>query len=152
MQMVQCLMLVSNKLNIFHISCTIFMMNCFEKIWIAHLTSSLKYCWLLMFMVKEVKISSCSWWHHQMGIFSMYLAICEGNPPVSGGFPSQRPVTWSFDAFFDLCLYKWLSKQSGLLRCHDTHYDVIVINRMAGDVLGTPWWYWSNLPGVSRRI
>ena len=27
-------------------------------------------------------------------------------------FPSQRPVTWSFDVFFDLCLNKRLSKQS----------------------------------------
>ena len=30
----------------------------------------------------------------------------------TGGFPSQRPVTGSFDVFFDLCLNKWLSKQS----------------------------------------
>ena len=37
--------------------------------------------------------------------------LCEGNPPVTGGFPSQRPVTQSFDIFFDLLLNKWLSKQ-----------------------------------------
>ena len=24
------------------------------------------------------------------------LAFCEGNPPVTGGFPLQRPVTRSF--------------------------------------------------------
>ena len=35
-----------------------------------------------------------------------------GNPPVTGGFPSQRPVTRSFDVFFDLRLNKRLSKQS----------------------------------------
>ena len=29
----------------------------------------------------------------------------------TGEFPSQRPVTWSFDAFFDLRLNKRLSKQ-----------------------------------------
>ena len=40
------------------------------------------------------------------------LALCEGNPPVTSGFASQRPVTQSFDIFFDLCLNKWLSKQS----------------------------------------
>ena len=28
-----------------------------------------------------------------------------------GEFPTQRPVTRSFDVFFDLCLNKWLSKQ-----------------------------------------
>ena len=33
-------------------------------------------------------------------------------PPVTGGFPSQRPVTRSFDVFFDLRLNKRLVKQS----------------------------------------
>ena len=33
--------------------------------------------------------------------------------PLCGEFPSQRPVTRSFDVFFDLCLNKRLSKQSG---------------------------------------
>ena len=31
--------------------------------------------------------------------------------PVTSGFPSLRPVTRSFEAFFDLRLSKWLSKQ-----------------------------------------
>ena len=34
-----------------------------------------------------------------------------GNSLVSGEFPAQRPVTRSFDVFFDLCLNKRLSKQ-----------------------------------------
>ena len=42
----------------------------------------------------------------------MLLALCEGNSPVTGEFPSQRPVTRSFDVFFDLHLNKRLSKQS----------------------------------------
>ena len=41
----------------------------------------------------------------------LLLALCEGNPPATGGSPSQRPVTRSFDIFFDLCLNEWLSKQ-----------------------------------------
>ena len=49
-----------------------------------------------------------SWWRHQMGTFSALLAICAGNSPASGEFPAQRPVTRSFDGFFDLCLNKWL--------------------------------------------
>ena len=53
-----------------------------------------------------------SWWRHQMEIFSALLAICAGNSPVSGEFPTQRPVTRSFDIFFDLRLNKRLSKQS----------------------------------------
>ena len=52
------------------------------------------------------------WWRHQMEAFSALLAICAGNSPVPGEFPAQRPVTWSFDVFFDLRLNKRLSKQS----------------------------------------
>ena len=37
-------------------------------------------------------------------------AICEGNPPVAGGFQSQRPVTQSFDILYDLRLNKRLRK------------------------------------------
>ena len=32
------------------------------------------------------------------------LALCSGNSPVTGEFHSQRPVTQSFDVFFDLSL------------------------------------------------
>ena len=52
-----------------------------------------------------------SWWRHQMETFSASLAFCVGKSPVTGEFPSQRPVTRSFDVFFDLCLSKWLTKQ-----------------------------------------
>ena len=51
------------------------------------------------------------WWRHQMETFSVLLAICAGNSPVPGEFPAQRPVTRSFDVFFDLRLNKQLSKQ-----------------------------------------
>ena len=53
-----------------------------------------------------------SWGRHQMEIFSALLAFCAGNSPVTGEFPSQRPVTRSFDVFFDLRLNERLSKQS----------------------------------------
>ena len=43
--------------------------------------------------------------------FSVLLAICARNSPDNGEFPAQRPVTRSFDVFFDLRLYKRLSKQ-----------------------------------------
>ena len=46
-----------------------------------------------------------------MKTFSALLSICAGNSPVTGEFPSQRPVTRGLDAFFDLCLNKRLSKQ-----------------------------------------
>ena len=53
-----------------------------------------------------------AWWRHQMKIFSALLALCAGNSPVTGEFPSQRPVARSFDVSFDLRLNKPLIKQS----------------------------------------
>ena len=76
-------------------------------------------------------------WRHQMQMFSALLDLCEGNPPVTGGFPSQRSVTQSFDVFFDLRINKQLSKQSrpwGDLRRHRAHYDVTA---MGTDILAT---------------
>ena len=60
----------------------------------------------------SIKSHSFAWWRHQMEAFSALLAICAGNSPVPGDFPTQRPVTRSFDVFFDLCLNKRLSEQS----------------------------------------
>ena len=44
-------------------------------------------------------------------IFRVTGHLC-GNSPVTGEFLAQRPVTQSFDVFFDLHLNKPLSKQS----------------------------------------
>ena len=60
-------------------------------------------------------VSALLWWRHQMETFSALLANCAGNSPVTGEFSAQRPVTRSFDVFFDLrlnMLNKRLSKQS----------------------------------------
>ena len=53
-----------------------------------------------------------SWWSNKMETFSAILAICAGNWPVPGEFPAQKPVTRSFDVFFDLRLNQRLIKQS----------------------------------------
>ena len=47
-----------------------------------------------------------------METLSVLLALCAGNSLVTGEFPAQRPVTRSFDVFFDMRLIKRLSKQS----------------------------------------
>ena len=47
-----------------------------------------------------------------METFSALLAICAGNSPVPGEFPTQRPVPRSFDVYFNLRPNKRLSKQS----------------------------------------
>ena len=43
-------------------------------------------------------------------IFRVTGPLC-GEFTGPGEFPTQRPVTWSFDVFFDLRLNKRLSKQ-----------------------------------------
>ena len=61
--------------------------------------------------------------------FSALLAICAGNSPVPGEFPTQRPVTRSFDALL-ICarINGWVNnREAGDLRRHGAHYDVIVM-------------------------
>ena len=57
-------------------------------------------------------ISFFPWWHHQMETFYALLAICAGNSLVTVESSTQRPMTGSFDVFFDLLVNKRLNKQS----------------------------------------
>ena len=73
-----------------------------------------------------LRVPNPSWWRHQMETSSALLAICAGNSPVSGEFPAQRPVTRSFDVFFDVRV--WINtREAGHLRRYRIHYDVIVM-------------------------
>ena len=67
-----------------------------------------------------------------METFPALLVLCARNSPVTGEFPGQRPVTQSFDVFFDLRLNKRFSKQSSGMwietpsrslwrHCYDSH-------------------------------
>ena len=90
--------------------------------------------WLFLDLVK-------AWWRHRLETFSALLVLYQGNPSVTGVFPTQRPVARSFYVFVDLRLNKRLSKQSicaltngwatnrdgSYLRRHRTHYDVTVM-------------------------
>ena len=58
-----------------------------------------------------INVMPTTWWRHLMETFPALLAFCAGNSPVPGEFPTQMPVTRSFDVFFDLRLNKRLSKQ-----------------------------------------
>ena len=68
--------------------------------------------WPSLYNAEGITKQQKAWWRHQIETFSALLAICAGNSPVPGEFPAQRPVTRSFDVFFDLRLNKRLSKQS----------------------------------------
>ena len=62
-------------------------------------------------------------------IFTVLLAICAGNSPVTGEFPTQRPVMRSFDVFFDMCLINvWINnREAGDVRRYLAHYDATVM-------------------------
>ena len=99
---------------------------------------------------KQNRTASEPLWRHQMETISSLLAICVGNLPVTGGFPSQRPVTWSFDVFFDLRPNNdWSNKRNASdLSRHRAHYDVTVMTLIVRRA-GLLWsqqdfeWRWS---------
>ena len=83
------------------------------SIWVSILSIWSHYLLLYSIYIPRIlRIVRASWWRHQMETSSALLALCVENAPVTGEFPAQRPVTRSFDVFFDLHLNKRLSKQS----------------------------------------
>ena len=52
-----------------------------------------------------------TWWRHDMESCPALLALCVGNPPVTGGFTSQRAWNADFAVFVDALLNKRLNKQ-----------------------------------------
>ena len=64
-----------------------------------------------------------------METFSALLGVCEGNPPLSSGFPSQSQ--WRGALMFSL-ICTWTNdgannRDAGDLRCHCVHCNVTVI-------------------------
>ena len=92
---------------------------------------SSQWCWSITGDSEESKREPPNpWWRHQMETFSTLLAICAGNSSVIGEFPTQRPVTRSFDVLFELRLKNgWVNNgDAGDLRRHRADYDVIVMH------------------------
>ena len=79
--------------------------------------------------------------------------FCAGKSPVTGQFPSQRPVTRSFNVFFDLRLTKRLSnnRDAGDLRHHRTHYDVTVMHKVLEKHTGTLYIYQSTRVNITSN-
>ena len=78
-----------------------------------------------------------------MAAFSALLDVCDGNPTVTGRFPSQRPVTRNFDVFF-ICARtngSASNRGTGDLRRHRADYDVTVM-WVIGFIYGCPILYW----------
>ena len=82
-----------------------------------------------------------TWWRHQMETFSALLAICAGNSPVPGEFPSRGSVNsphkrqWRGALIFSLiCVWinGWVdNRETGDLRRYRAHYDVTVMNQQS---------------------
>ena len=86
--------------------------------WSSTLVDDIVFCiltwiWIEIFTLIRTfaRIIVNTWWRHQIETLSALLVICTGNSLVTGEFPAQRPVTRSFDVFFNLRLNERLSKQ-----------------------------------------
>ena len=88
------------------------------------------------------------WWRHQMETFSALLAFCVRNSPVTGEFPTQMPVTQSFDVFCDL--HKRLNKPprgwwSETPSCSLwRHCNVIILRIMMNLLISATWNKWHS--------
>ena len=92
------------------------------KIANAHTHNTRQTCICQYLLINEIICSNekcnIAWLQLHRGILdimmtsSALLATCAGNSPVTGEVLTRRPVTRSFDVFFDLRLNKRLSKQS----------------------------------------
>ena len=94
----------------------------------------------LFYLVSHVcnffsKISACLQIHdgvmNEMETLSASLALCERNPPVTGGFPSQRASNVDPGCFFDVIPNCGINGQvTGLRRC-DAHVITVMISRQS---------------------
>ena len=50
-------------------------------------------------------------WHGNISTITVTLALCQGNPPVTGGYPSQRASKVELRCFFVVILDKLLTNQ-----------------------------------------
>ena len=80
-------------------------------------------------------------------IFRVTGPLC-GELTGPGEFPTQRPVTRSFDVFFDLRLNKWLmnNREAGDLTRYRGHYDVNVMAESSSDFIDAVPSVWTKTP------
>ena len=85
---------------------------------------SIKRPWIILIKLTSTKMTSSN------GKIFRITGRSVGNSLVTGEFPTQRPVMWSFDVFFDLHLNKQVNNCEADESRH--HHDV------------TPSWCYSN--------
>ena len=83
-------------------------------------------------IIAKYVLHHTAWWRRQMETVYALLAICAGNSPVTGEFPKHKDQ-WRGALMFSLicaCINGWVNnREASDLRCHRTHYDVIVMAR-----------------------
>ena len=68
------------------------------------------------------------------------LALCAGNSPVTGEFPTQKPVTRMFSLIL-AWINSWVNnREAGDLRRHHAHYDVTLMKASNGRITWTISW------------
>ena len=65
------------------------------------------YTWWGYGMTALSALSALTWWCRHMEMLSTLLALCDGNPPVTGGFPSQRTSNVEL-----CCFHCWQTEQA----------------------------------------
>ena len=90
--------------------------------------------WLILFWAKMFVVS---WWHHEMEMISPLLALCEGYPIATNGFPSQRANN------VELWCFHWCSSEQTVGQT----VEVPVI----WDVMTLMWSHW-NVTGGNRCV
>ena len=81
-----------------------------------------------------------SWWRHQMEVLSALLSLCAGNSPVPVNSPHKGQ--WRGALMFSL-ICAWINgwvnnRETGDLRRHRTHCDVILMYKWAKLITGRP--------------
>ena len=112
----------------------------------SHLSYMIPCCQVSLGRCKDRFNSQISWWRHQMERFFVSLGLCAGNSPVTGEFPSQRPVTRSFDGFFFICAWTngWVNNRYAGdfdFRRHHAHCDVTVMSMLVLEMISMHIFY-----------
>ena len=82
---------------------------------------------LLLWLQRDQPLGA--WWHYDIEMLSILPALCEGNPLVIGGFPSQRTTDVELGCFL-CCFSKLLNKHASCWWL--TYYAPMHVTVMSG--------------------
>ena len=88
-----------------------------------------------------ISVCIATWWRNQMETFSVLLALCEGNPPVTGGFPSLNSQCYGALIFHLICAWTNGSvnnRAAGDLRRHRAHCNEKYITEQLSKIASHP--------------